>query len=77
MVNFPNDIYVICAFIGINCLLYQVSKVPCPNRASLSAAGVIQWLRPHSGADIQFYSQDIIRVKVRITKPNFVSIENR
>ena len=31
----------------------------------------------HSGADIQFYGQDIIWVNVEITKPNFVSIENR
>ena len=42
MVNFPNDIYVICAYIGINVLLYQVGKIPCPNRATLSTANAIQ-----------------------------------
>ena len=37
MVNFPNDIYVICAYIGINVLLYLVSKIPWTRRATWAA----------------------------------------
>ena len=77
MVNLPNDIYVICAYIGINVLLYLVRKFPGPRHATQT---------PHSGANstgqhrvVLFpnYGQDIIRFKVEIIKPNFVSIENR
>ena len=77
MVNLPNDIYVICAYIGINVLLYLVRNIPGPRRAKQT---------PHSGAAstgqhtvVLFpnYGQDIIRFKVEMIKPTVVSIENR
>ena len=45
MVNFPNDIYVICAFIVIDVLLYLVSKIPWPRHATCSAIEAAQWCR--------------------------------
>ena len=51
MVNFPNDIYVICAYIGMNVLLYLVSKIPWTRRATWAATEAAQWCRhTHTGA---------------------------
>ena len=47
MVNLPNDIYVICAYIGINVLLYLVRNIPGPRRATRSAPDAAQWCREH------------------------------
>ena len=53
MVHFPNDIYALCAYIGINVLLYQVGKISWPSHATLSAADARTVLPPHTGVKIQ------------------------
>ena len=57
MVNFPNDIYVICAYIGINVLLYLVSKIPWTRRATYSATDAVQCCRQHTGAKFQIMAR--------------------
>ena len=51
MITFPNDIYVICAYISMNVLFYLVSKIPWTRRATWAATeAVAAPLCTHTGA---------------------------
>ena len=60
MVNFLNDIYVICAYIVMNVLFYLVSKIPWTRRATKAATEAAQWCKPHTLVPFPNYGQDII-----------------
>ena len=71
MVNFPNDIYVICAYIGINVLLYLVRKIPGPRPPRVLGQTPHSGARQHTVVLFPNYGQDIIRFKFEMDQTKF------